>query len=94
MRGGVGRPFGWCRSRRPGDTLCLGMAAGNGRCKIEGSMGVLPIVTVVCVIRGYQFCTKKEGWGAGSTDTGYGSPGRRDQRFSILTPDICFCHGR
>jgi hypothetical protein len=75
--------------------LCLGMAAGSNHCKIEGGGGVLPIVTVVCVICGYQFRTKKEGWGAGSTGTGYGSPGRRDRTsFSILTPNICFCHGR
>jgi hypothetical protein len=89
MRSSVGRPFGWCRSRRPEDTLCLGMAAGSGCHKIEGGWGVLPIVTVVCVIRGYRFRTKKEGWGAGSTGTGYGSPGRRDWSFSVLTLAIC-----
>jgi hypothetical protein len=93
-RSGVGRLFGWCHSRRPGDTLCLGMAAGSSHRKIEGSRRVLPIVTVGRVIRGYQFCTKKEGWGAGSTGTGYGSPGWRDRSFSVFTPDICFCHGR
>jgi hypothetical protein len=93
-RSGVGRPFGWRRSRHPGDTLCLVMAAGSSLCKIEGRGGVLPIVTVVCVIRGYQFRTKKEGWGAGCTGTGYRSLGRSNRSFSILTPDICFCHGR
>jgi hypothetical protein len=70
------------------------MVAGSGRCKIEGGNGVLPIVTVVFMIHVYRFCTKKEGWGAGRTDTGYGSPGRGDRSFSVSTPDICFCHGR
>jgi hypothetical protein len=36
------------------------MAAGSGCRKIEGGGGMLPIVTVVCVIRGYRF-RKKDG---------------------------------
>jgi hypothetical protein len=42
------------------------------------------------VICGYQFRIKKEGWEAGRTGTGYGSPGRRDQSFSVLTLTFVF----
>jgi hypothetical protein len=77
-------------SRRPGGTLCMGMAAGSGRRKMKGGGGVLPIVTGNWLICDYRFRTKKISRGAWSFGTCYGFPGRGSRSVSVLTPDISF----
>ena len=78
------------RSRRPGGTLGMGMAAGSVRCKMKGGGGVLPIVTGNWWIRDYRFRAKKKSRGAGSFGTCYGFPGRGSRSVSVSTPDISF----
>ena len=78
------------RSRRPGGTLGIGMAAGSIRRKMKCGGGVLPIVSGYWRIRDYCFRAKKKNRGAGIFGTCYRFPGRGNRSVSVATPDISF----